>query len=108
MDLGMGGVLDGRGGDERENYLRRHGGAVLVCAVVGARAVLVLVPMPVTGSPGILMPVIAVRLLCVNGSCAYGLVVDLTVAQLAQDRLRKGGGQGEHQEQREQATEDHN
>ena len=61
-------------------------------AVIGAGAVPVLPAVPMGGCLGILMAVLATALEGVERGCGIGLVMDLAVAQLAQDRLREGDG----------------
>ena len=103
----MGRVLDGGDWGEREGYRRRRRGAMLMRAVIGARAMPVLPAVLMGGCLGIFMAVLATPLKGVERGRGIRFVMDLAVLQLAQDRLREGDAQSEYQEKREPATNVH-
>ena len=80
---------------------------MLMRAVIGARAMPVFPAVLMGRRIGIFMAVLATALEGVERGRGIRFVMDLAVAQLAQDRLREGDGQSEHQEEREPATNVH-
>lgn len=79
----MGRVLNRSSGNDRESNMGRCRDTVLVRAVVGTRAVLVLAAVLVCGRAGILVTVLAARFEGVKEGSGIGLVMDLAFAQLA-------------------------
>ena len=81
----------------------RNARAVLVGAVVGGRAVLVLAAVLVRKRT-VFVPVVALRTLRVGEGLGARLVVHLPVAERAEHRLRLHGGDGEDEREGDQAA----